>query len=145
MSAYAENAGYKGFANWLYIQSKEEMDHAMGFYRFVQERNSKVTLETIKQPPVEFEGPKDLVNKSLAHEKYITSTINNILTLARQENDYPLESFIKWYIDEQVEEEATLYDLLDKMKMAGDEGPALFLLDNELTQRTYTPVSPRSK
>jgi ferritin len=145
MSSFADNAGYKGFANWLYIQSKEEIDHAMGFYSFVQERNSRVSLEAIKQPPTDFEGPKDLVNKSLAHEKYVTGTINNIFSIARQENDYALESFIKWYIDEQVEEEATLHTLLDKMKMAGDQGTALFLLDNELAQRTYTPVSPKGE
>lgn len=138
-----ESLNFKGLANWMQVQAKEEMDHALGFFRFLLERGIEPQLEAIKQPDISgVKTPADAFAAALQHEQHISACIHKILELARNEKDYPLESFVKWYVDEQVEEEANATEALEKMKLAGSDGPSLLLLDSQLGARAYTPSGP---
>ncbi len=141
IAAYCESLSFKGFANWFTVQAKEELDHAMGFYNYVHERGGKVVLQAIDQPPADFKGHLHVFEESLKHEQHITERINGLFKLATEENDYAFQSFVKWYIDEQVEEEANANEMIDKLKQVGDSGPALYMLDKELQTRQHTPAS----
>ncbi|MBU1166860.1 ferritin [Patescibacteria group bacterium] len=144
IAAYADYKNLKGFAQWFTVQAKEERDHAMGFYLHLLERGGQVKLEAIKKPPATFGKPVDMFTLALKHEKYITDKINKLYELARKEKDYAFESFVKWYIDEQVEEEATASEWLEKLKMAGDKPNIIMMIDKELEARQYTPGGPQA-
>ncbi len=145
-AARLEKWGFKGAANWMTVQAQEENDHAMGFFRFLLDRGEEPKLMVIMEPSIEsHKSMLDIFSAGLDHEKHITACINNIYELAREEKDYALESFVKWYIDEQVEEEANAMEIIDKLKLIGDNGPAVFLLDQELKTRIYTPSGPQVK
>jgi ferritin len=140
MSAYFESKNMKGVANWFSVQSKEEHDHAMGFYKYLLSRGGMVELLPIKKPMGTFKGLMHALEETYTHEQHITKCIHDLYALALQEKDYALQSFLKWYIDEQVEEEANDTALLDQLKLYGDKGPSLFLLDQQMGQRIYTPL-----
>jgi ferritin len=135
MAAYCESISLGGFANWMQKQTTEEMEHAMKLYDFVHDRGGRVRLEAIPQPPVEFDGPVDVFEKTLAHEKYITGRIHDLYAVAVAENDYAALSTLQWFVDEQVEEEKTASDILDVLKMIGEKGQGLFMLDRQLGER----------
>jgi len=141
-SAKLENWGLKGAASWMMIQAKEELDHALGFVKFLTERNQEVKLETITKPENDIKNILEIFKAGLAHEQHITERIGNIYEIAKAEKDHALESFIKWYIDEQVEEEANANEIIDKLKLIGNEGSAVYLIDQELAARTYLPSGP---
>lgn len=143
MAAYAKEKSLDGFANWFEIQAKEEIDHAMGFYHYLLDANGTVELEAIKKPQSTFAKPIDLFTGGLKHEKHITARINFLYDLAQEEKDHSLKSLLKWYLDEQVEEEANAKKYVDKMTLAGDDGSALLMIDTELAARIYTPLNPR--
>ena len=138
MSAWFEEKGLPGFANWMYVQYQEELIHANKFFKYVVSRNSKVRLKAIEQMPVEFESIVEVVEKSLQHEQHVTSLINNIVDIANEERDHATQSFLQWFVDEQVEEEANVTEILDSLRLIeGDaKGNGLFMLDRELRQRT---------
>lgn len=142
MAAYAYSLNLPGVANWFKVQAQEEVDHAMGFFRFVNDRGEKVELEAIEKPPKAYKSILSAFEEGLKHEKYISERINRLYQLAVREKDYPLQSFLKWYIDEQVEEEASFTDLIAKAKRLVGSSEGLYLLDQELAKRKYTPVSP---
>jgi len=135
MAAYCESINLQGFAHWMQAQSNEEMEHAMKFYGYVHERGGRVVLEALEQPPTEFEGPVDVFEKTLAHEQYITDRIHKLYALAVEENDYASLGILQWFVDEQVEEESSATEILDILKMIGDKGQALFMLDRQLGSR----------
>jgi ferritin len=135
MAAYCESINLQGFAHWMQAQSNEEMEHAMKFYGYVHERGGRVVLEALEQPPTEFEGPVDVFEKTLAHEQYITDRIHKLYALAVEENDYASLGILQWFVDEQVEEENSATEILDILKMIGDKGQALFMLDRQLGSR----------
>ena len=137
MAAYFDGLGLTGFANWMKVQFEEEQFHAMKFYEFVYERGGDITLKAIDQPPVKFKSPLQAFQETLKHEKLVTSLINKLYELATKEKDYAFQSFLKWYIDEQVEEEANATEMIDKIKLAGEKGPGLFMLDKELAARKF--------
>jgi len=137
MSSYCANLGLAGFANWLKIQAKEELSHADFMFNYLIERNGRVVLDTIEKPPLDWKNVIDIFEETFKHEQYISSRINNILTVALEENDHATASFFKWFIDEQVEEEATAADVLSKLKLTKAEGAALFFMDQELAKRVY--------
>ncbi|MFA6514232.1 MAG: ferritin [Patescibacteria group bacterium] len=142
-SAKLEKWGFKGAAQWMKVQAQEENDHALGFYRFLLERNEEPELRAIAQPQeADLKNLSDIFLAGLEHEKHITACIGKIYELAREEKDYALESFIKWYIDEQVEEEANAVEVIDKLKLIGDNGSAIYMLDQELKARMYVPSGP---
>lgn len=142
MAAHFDGIGLPGFANWMKVQYQEEFFHAMKFYDYVYERSGVVTMKQIDAPPTEFQSPLQIFEYTLEHEKIVTSLIHNLYKLALEEKDYAFQSFLKWYIDEQVEEESNAQVIIDKIKLAGNQGAGMFMLDNELATRTFVP--PRS-
>ena len=142
MSAFAESASLKGVANWLFVQAKEEMAHGIHIYQYILDRGASPSLAAIAQPPVSFTGIDDIFEKTLAHEKKVTQSINNIASLAMQENDHACYQFIMWYVNEQVEEEANASDILAKLKMFEGDKRLLLSLDTELAARVFNNPFP---
>lgn len=136
IAADAGAKGYPGLQNWMTVQAQEEVQHAMKFYNFVLERGGKVELQELAAPEKEFGSPLDMFKAGLEHEKHITSCIHNLYELAQQEKDYPFQSILQWFIDEQVEEEATAQAMIDKVELVGDKGAQFYALDKELSQRS---------
>ena len=135
MSAYCEANNLPGFGHWLRVQSQEEIEHAMKFFGFVNERGGRVVLEAIDKPPVEFESPAKIFEETLNHERKVTAMINSLYELALEEKDYAAQVMLHWFIDEQVEEEANASYILDTLKAVGEKGQALVMLDRELARR----------
>jgi ferritin len=135
MSAYLEAANFSGFAKWMRIQSKEEVMHGMKLFDYVNNRNGRVTLKTLEQPPVEWKSVLDVFENALRHEQKVTGMIHSLYALATKENDYATQVALTWFINEQVEEEATATAVVDRLKIAGGDGAALLILDNQLGSR----------
>jgi ferritin len=141
MSAYFNNIGLPGFANWMYIQFQEEMTHANKFFKYVIERGGKVTLKAIEQMPVDFDGVIDVFEKTQAHEEFVTGLINNLVDIAIEERDHAAQSFLQWFVDEQVEEEANVQEILDTLKLINGQGNGIFMLDREMRQRVFVDTT----
>ncbi len=137
MAAYFENMGLEGFANWMKIQYQEESAHAIKFFNYVTERNGRVVLKAVAQPPVDFDGIVDVFEKTLEHEIKVTAMINNLVDVAIKANDHASQSFLKWYVDEQVEEEANVEKILSTLKLINGQGNGIFMMDRELGQRVF--------
>ena len=135
MSAHCEAANLHGCAHWMRVQSQEEVSHAMKFYEFVFDRGGRVVLQAIDQPPVDFKSPLDLFQQTLQHEQKVTAMINHIYDVAAKENDYATQTFVQWFITEQVEEEKNASQILEQLKVIGDQPAALFMLDSYLGKR----------
>ncbi|MFN3920979.1 MAG: ferritin [Caldimicrobium sp.] len=135
MAAYFEDQGLEGFAHWMKAQCAEELMHAMKFYKFLFERDGRVQLEEIPAPPKEWQNAEDVFSYAYKHEQEVTSRINNLMSLTKKFEDYATENFLQWFIDEQVEEEASFKTILNKLKLIKNDPQALFYLDNELKQR----------
>jgi ferritin len=138
MSAYADRAGFKGIANWLFVQTQEEMAHGTHMYRYILERGGTPVFGDIKTPEISFGNIKEVFEKVLSHERIVTERINKIATLAQQEQDHATYAFIFWYVNEQVEEEASAEELIAKVSLAGDNSGLLYNLDAALAARTFT-------
>jgi ferritin len=138
MSAHADRLGYRGAANWLYVQTQEERAHAVHIYRYLLERGVTPSLAEVKAPPASWPGIKELFENVLSHEQGVSVSVNNIASLAADEKDHGVYSFILWYVNEQIEEEKNAGDILAKLNFIGDDKALLFLLDSELAARTYT-------
>lgn len=135
MAAQAESMNLKGTAHWLKVQAKEELNHGMKFYDFLNERGARALLKAIEQPPAEFQSILTVFEKTLEHEKKVTAMINNLYEIALAEKDYPAQIMLQWFIDEQVEEEKNASEIIATIKMAGEKGQALIMLDHELGKR----------
>ena len=135
MSAYLESANLSGMARWMRLQSDEEMAHAMKFFDYVYDRGGRVVLQAIDQPPAEFGSPLDVFEQALAHEQKVTGLINQIYDLAVKENDYPSQIELQWFITEQVEEEKSAGDTVELLKVIGDHGPSVIMVDRQLGAR----------
>jgi ferritin len=135
MSAHFEAVNLSGFAHWMRLQSQEEVMHAMKFFDFVNERGGCVALQAIDQPPIEFGSPLDVFEQTLEHERKVTALINGLYELALEENDYPAQVMLHWFIEEQVEEEDSAGQIVEMLKMIGDKTQALLMLDRELGRR----------
>jgi len=140
MSAYFEDIGLKGFANWMMIQYKEETDHAMKIYNYLFSQGVKPKLFAIKEPAEKWNSPLHAFEETYKHEQHITERINYLVDIAEELKDRATYNFLQWYIDEQVEEEENDRDIIDKLKLIGESKQGLFMLDKELSQRTYTPL-----
>ena len=135
MAAYCESVNLSGFAHWMRTQSQEETEHAMKFYDFILDRNGRVVLQAIEQPVVEFGSPLEVFERALEYEREVTAMINDLYGLADRENDYASQTFLQWFVTEQVEEEKKAGDVVETLKMIGDKSEALVLLDRELSRR----------
>lgn len=145
MSAHSNNVGLKGFANWFMVQYHEEMLHAMKMYEYVQRQGAEIKLAAIAAPPTRFESPMDMFTQTLAHEQYITQSINELMELAISEKDHASQIFLEWYVTEQVEEEENDNDIIAQLKWIKDNPQGLMMLDRELATRTTTVVTDFSK
>jgi ferritin len=132
MSAYFESQGYPGFAAWMRHHSDEEMVHAMKIYDYIIDRRSIVKLKAIKEPRTEWQTPLEVLQDALHHEQTVTRLINDLVALAREERDYATDSFLQWFVDEQVEEEQVVDAIIQDLQHIGDFGPGLYMLDREL-------------
>ena len=127
-----------GFANWMRVQAQEEDSHAMKFYNFINERGGRVLLTPIDGPPTEWDSPLATFEAVLEHEQKVTSLINELVELALAEHDHATNIFLQWFVSEQVEEEDSVNDVIQQIKMVGGAEGGLFMLDRELGQRTFT-------
>ncbi|HJV35144.1 ferritin [Geomonas sp.] len=139
MSSYAASIGLKGAANWFMVQYQEEMVHAMKFFNYINSRGEHTELAAIAAPPTEFVNLLDMFQQTLAHEQFITSSIYELTDLALAEKDHATHIFLQWFVTEQIEEEENDRDLIGKLKLIGDNGQGLLLLDNELATRVFVP------
>ncbi len=135
MSAWFAEKNLGGFASWLKAQWQEEIEHAMKFYNHLIQRDGRPILQDIEKPKVQFDSPRKAFELALEQEQHITKRIHKLYKLAREEDDYPLESLLLWFIDEQVEEEEMVQDIIDKLKLVGEDGSGLYLLDREMGER----------
>ena len=140
MSAHCDSLDLPGFAHWMRVQSQEEYDHAMNLFDFVQNRQGKVTLLPIEQPTVEFGSVLDVMEATLAHEQQVSVLISELYELASRESDYPTQVHLQVFITEQIEEETTAADIIAKLKLIGENGSNLLLLDNEMAARQLSPT-----
>lgn len=141
MQAWFADQNLDGMANWMDAQGKEERFHAMKFFNYLLERGAKVKLKAIADPTIEFDNPLKAFKMALDHERFISKSINDLMDLAIKENDHATRSFLQWYIDEQVEEEASVDRIVNMLKMVGEQGHGIMMIDRELAQRVYTPES----
>jgi len=139
MEAYLRSIDLDGIANFFSVQTQEEHLHAMKIYNFIIDKGGKVVLKKIDAPPVDFKSVVDVFEQTLEHEKLVTKSINDLMDVAVKENDHAVISFLKWYVDEQVEEEANVTRILSKLKLIGGEGHGLLMIDQELAARIFTP------
>lgn len=139
MSAYCESASLTGCAKWMRSQAQEELYHGMKIYDYINERGGRAIMGAIEQPQSEWDSVQSVFDNVLAHEQKVTGLINNLMNLAQDERDHAATSFLQWFIEEQVEEEASVGAVVDKLKMIGKDGNGLFVLDRELGQRVFTP------
>jgi ferritin len=135
MSAYFESINLGGFANWMRVQAQEEVGHAMRFYNHVIERRGRVLVSAIAATPTTWKSPLHAFDESFKHEQKVTGMIENLANIAATEKDYAATSMLKWFIDEQVEEELSTDAIVHKLKMIGTNTGGLFMLDRELAKR----------
>jgi len=141
MSAQMAHDGLGGIANWLALQCQEELTHAQRFYNYLVSQSARVALKAIDEPPAEFDGPLAIFEAVLEHEKKVTSLIHALADLAVDEKDHATQIMLQWFVTEQVEEEEHAAEILDKLRIAGDQGGGLFMIDKELGARTFTPAA----
>jgi len=139
MAAYFESVNLKGMANWMNVQTLEEMSHADKIYNYVNERGGRVQLLAIEAPPTEWNSALQIFESAYEHETKVTAMINDLVDLAISEKDHATNNFLQWFVAEQVEEEASADDIVQQLKLAGDRGGGLFMLDRELGSRIFTP------
>ena len=135
MAAYFEDKNLNGFAHWFKMQSQEEYGHGMKFYGYINQVRGKVNLKAIKAPKTNWKSIMEVFKDTFKHEQQITGLINKLIGQAMQEKDYATNNFLQWFVTEQVEEEATVEGIINKLEMIGDAKSGLFMLDRELGAR----------
>jgi len=139
MNAYFQNKNLPGFANWMMIQTGEEMAHAMKQYNYINDRGAKALLKQIAAPPAEWKNPLDVFNNVYEHEKKVTALINNLMDIAIKEKDHASQIFLQWFVTEQIEEEKNAGEIVEKLKLIGSDTTAIYILDKELALRAPAP------
>lgn len=139
MSAHFQSLNLAGFANWMRVQAQEELAHALKFYDYVNERGGRVVLQPVEAPPAAWDSPLAVFEHVYQHEQKVTGMINKLVDLAVEARDHATNNFLQWFVSEQVEEEASANEVVQKLKLAGDAASALFMIDRELAQRVFVP------
>ena len=139
MSAWCESIALKGFANWMRVQAQEEMVHAMKFYGYITQRGGAVKLRGIEAPPMEWESPLAVFEMTYDHEQKVSGLISHLVELADDEKDHMTHTLLQWFVNEQIEEEASANEIAQQLKLMGDARGALFMIDRELAQRVFVP------
>ena len=142
MSLDADNKGYKGVANWFYVQFQEEQAHARIFMNYLNSRDAKVTLLPIDPVPASWDSVLDMFRQTLEHEKKVTSLINNLAFIATDDRDFASINRLNWFIDEQVEEEESAREMIAAVEAVEGNKYGMYMLDKDLAARTYTAPSP---
>jgi ferritin len=135
MAAWFESVDWPGFATWMRVQNEEEATHAKKFVQYLVDRGSHAVIGAIDAPPSDFAGPHDAFQQVLTHEQKVTGLINKLYALAVSENDYAAQSFLLWFINEQVEEEKNASQIVGFLKRIGENSGSLFALDHQLSKR----------
>ena len=139
MAAYFQEAGLPGFANWMRVQAQEELSHGILFYNFILGRGGSITLAAIDAPPAGYKNSLGVFEETLEHERGVTARINKLVAQARKEEDFATDIFLQWFVTEQVEEEESVTDVLNKLKLVKNDGQGLLMLDKELGARVFSP------
>lgn len=143
MSAYCNTIGLPGFSNWMRHQYEEEILHVTKMFDYILDQGGEIQLLKIDQPPKEYGSPVDIFETTLEHEQFVTGCINELMGLAVDEKDYATQTFLQWYVTEQVEEEANVNDILAPLRMVGDDKGGLMMIDQQLATRTPPmPITP---
>ena len=142
MSAYFSSMNLAGFANWMKVQVQEELTHAEKMYTFIIERGGRVVLTSIEAPPTDWSSPLDVFEATLKHEQGVTAMIGQLVEIAEKEKDHATCNFLQWFVNEQVEEESSAEAIIQQLRLVKDAPGALFMIDRELGQRTFTPPAP---
>ncbi len=137
MSAYCSKEGFNGASNWFLIQYQEEVAHGMKLFKYLEDQDVEIKLPKIDAVAVDYKSLLDVFKKSLAHEQKMTKNLNNLSDLAMKEKDHATYNLLQWYVTEQVEEEATVSEIIDHIKLVGDNGYGLYTIDKELSGRTF--------
>lgn len=137
-----EADGKSGIANWFKVQFKEEQAHAEIFMNYINQRGGRVWLKPIDAVETEWATPLDAFKATLEHERKVTALINNLYAMAEAEHDYATREMLNWFISEQVEEEESAQELIDKFTLIGNDGMGIYMLDQELAARVYNVPSP---
>lgn len=135
MSAYFEGTNLPGFGHWMRVQGQEELGHAMRFYDYICERRGAVALKAVNAPPAQWASPLAAFEDAYAHEQEVTRRIHFLLATAAAQKDPATQAFLQWFVNEQVEEEASADAIVQKLKLAGDSAGALLMLDKALSER----------
>ena len=141
MCAYFEDRNLGGFSNFMRVQYQEEISHAMKFFNHIIDRGGRVLLQPIEAVKTDWKDIIEAFEDALAHEKYITKCIDDLLGIAYEEKDYATINMLQWYVAEQVEEEANVSSILEQLKMVEGKGAGLFMLDREMKQRTFVDAT----
>lgn len=136
MSAYFEDLNLPGAASWMRHQAEEEVEHAMKFFDFINERRGRVVLSAVDRPQAEWESPLAAFEEAFKHEQYVTGRIHSLVELAQAEKDFATASFLTWFVDEQVEEEASVDAIVERLRLIEGAKHGLFMIDRELAQRS---------
>jgi ferritin len=144
MAAYFHSIGLDGCASWMRVQAQEELVHALKFFDFITERGARVVVAPIEGPPTEWDSPLAVFEHVSQHEQKVTGLINDLVNLAIEERDHATNNYLQWFVAEQVEEEASADEVLQKLKLVGDNKNGLFMLDRELGQRPPVFTIPTS-
>lgn len=145
MSMDAEAKGYKGVANWYYVQWLEEQDHAHILMNYLNSCDAKVELKPIAEVPTQWASVLDMFRETLRHEKVVTSLINNLAAIAQEDRDFASSNMLIWFVDEQIEEEENARDMIFATESVEGDKYGMYQLDKELAARVYTQASPLAK
>ena len=142
MSAYFHSVDLMGFEHWMRIQAQEELVHASKFYQFICDRDGRVLLGALEGPKTEWKSTLEVFEEAYAHEQLITKKIGDLVELSNKEKDHATHAFLQFFVTEQVEEEATLHQIIKDVKRIRDHPNGVFLMDRELALRTTTALGP---
>jgi ferritin len=142
MSAYCTGIGLPGFAHWMRLQYEEENLHVTKMYDYILNQGGEVSLTTIDAPPQTYGTPLEIFEKTLEHEQFVTRSIHKLMGLAVEEHDYATQAFLQWYVTEQVEEESNVQDILNPLRMVGNDKGGLMMIDQKLSGRPAPSVAP---
>jgi ferritin len=145
MSAYFDSSGLPGMANWMNCQAQEEHFHTMKLFGYMNERGGRVILTAIEEPRTDWESPLAVFEAAYAHEQKVTGLINGLMDLALGEKDHGTAQMLQWFVEEQVEEEASADSVVQQLKWIGNSGQGMLMLDKELAARVFTPLAKGEK
>lgn len=141
IEAYFASLNLNGFANWFHVQAQEERDHAMFIFNYLVRVDGKVALGTVDAPPSDFTSIEEALKLTLEHEQLVTRSIYDIVDAALEEKDHKTTTFLQWFVNEQIEEEANADNNIKKFRLVGNDGRGILMMDTELAARVYTPLT----